>query len=182
MSFGISFWMFVVIDIIAGVVGVIEPIILIFRRKIKVAAAKRRGLYECEFIPDSGIVDVKFLPLKNGKIEYDNRVWTVPPKAQYQTKADAMPRLILPYRLDHALTVGEDAPQITSHAQKTVASALEFISTAQLNKKDIKTFLLVIVIVVSIIAVALAAMAYNNTSVLTSPGFTHLIAAANPAS
>ena len=66
-----------------AVVGmVIEPIILVFRRKIKVAAAKRQGKYECHIIFPSKQIEKKMLPMKNGRIEYTKGemtyLWTIP--------------------------------------------------------------------------------------------------------
>lgn len=217
MSFGISFWMFVVFDIMIGIGMVIEPIILVFRRKIKVAAAKRQGKYECHVIYPSKQIETKMLPLKNGRIEYTKGdmtyLWTIPPTSVGYTAEDGMPTLYLLtsnpeatnlseilYDLNEkernkivealskqnltvaeAITIEPKPQSVTAHAMKTAASGLEWLSSVGIGKKDIKTFLLVIVIIIAIAAVALAAMAYQNTQILTSPGAQHLFAQAVPA-
>ena len=218
MSFGMSFWMFVIFDIMIAVGMVIEPIILIFRRKIKVAAAKRQGKYECHIIFPSKQIDKKMLPMKNGRIEYTKGemtyLWTIPPTAVGYTSEDGMPTLYLLtsnpeatnlsevlYSLnekernkiikalkDKNLTVAETItiepkPQsVTAHAMKTAASGLEWLTSVGIGKKDIKTLLIVIVLIVAVIALALSAMAYQNTQILTSPGFQHLVSQAAPPS
>jgi uncharacterized membrane protein YciS (DUF1049 family) len=209
--------MFVIFDIMIAVGMVIEPIILVFRRKIKVATAKRQGKYECHIIFPSKQIEKKMLPMKNGRIEYTKGemtyLWTIPPTAVGYTAEDGMPTLYLLtsnpeatnlsevlYGLNEKernrimealkeknLTVAEPItiepkPQsVTAHAMKIAASGLEWLSSVGIGKKDIKTFLLVIVIIIAIAAVALAAMAYQNTQILTSPGFQHLVAQATPA-
>ena len=217
MSFGLGFWMFVVFDIMIAVGMVIEPIILVFRRKIKVATAKRQGKYECHIIFPSKQIEKKMLPMKNGRIEYTKGemtyLWTIPPTAVGYTAEDGMPTLYLLTSNPEAtnlsevlysrnekernkitealkktdLTVAETItiepkPQsVTAHAMKTAASGLEWLSSVGIGKKDITKILLIIAIIVAISAAALAAMAYQNTQILTSPGFVHLVSQATPA-
>lgn len=218
MSFGLSFWMFVIFDIMIAVGMVIEPIILIFRRKIKVAAAKRQGKYECHIIFPSKQIEKKMLSLKNGRIEYTkgdmSYLWTIPPTAVGYTAEDGMPTLYLPtsnpeatnlgeilYNLNEeerdkiqnalkgislttskAITIEPKPQSVTAHAMKTAASGLECLTSVGIGKKDIKTLLIVIVLIVAVIALALSAMAYQNTQILTSPGFQHLVSQAAPPS
>ncbi len=187
MGYGTDFWMFVLMDIIVGVGMVIWPIVLLFWRKIKVATAKRRGLYECHIHFPSKIVETKWLPLKNGKIEYSkggmHYMWTVLPQAVEQTSTDAMPTLNLSTEKDTALAmVGSLPPNLTAHAQKISASALEILAKAGFDKKSPVVLLLIIVLILSIIGIALGAMALQNTAALTSPQFTHFLAQQAPTS
>ena len=79
------------------------------------------------------------------------------------------------------ITIEPKPQSVTAHAMKTAASGLEWLSSVGIGKKDITKILLIIAIIGVIGAVALAAMAYQNTQILTSPGFVHLVSQATPA-
>lgn len=220
-----SFWIEVILGIAIGVVGVVEPILLIFARKIKILAAKRLGKYDCWIVYPSKLIEDVILPMCAGTISYTkgdmSYLWTINPDAMMQTQKEGMPTLILFVGDENAIntneilnaldekTAKELRPKFealikemgyearipvsafsplrrpltpTAHAQKAVVSGFDMLSRLGLEKKDFVTILLVIVLLLSIGAIVLGAMALNNTGVLTSPGFSHLIAQANPTS
>lgn len=81
-----------------------------------------------------------------------------------------------------ALTIEPKPQSVTAHNLKIAATGLEWLSSVGIGKKDIKTFLLILMLILIAIAIFLAAMAYQNTQILTSPGFQHLVAQAMPTS
>ncbi len=94
-----------------AVVAVIEPIIVWFWRKIKIAAAKRKGMYECFIIYPEGGTEMRFLQPKNNAVEWkrgkNEYLGTIPASSAMYSIKEGMPQLILAVSNPSATNINE---------------------------------------------------------------------------
>lgn len=126
----------IIISLGVAIVAVLEPIIIWFWRKIQVAAAKRRGMYECFIIYPEGGTERRFLMPKNNAVEWKRGkteyLGPIPNTSGMFSIKEGMPQLILNVSDPTATNINEIINEVSeAEAEKLRALLLN-------EGKDIK--------------------------------------------